>query len=167
VTVVWKGLRELTKSFNELSAKLKNKVGRSAVSSAANLIKRESIKNARTRTTLRTGTLIKGFVIKRVKTPEGLVRYNIGIKSGGNLYKKGRANKSFVKRTRGNGSRTVYSGDPFYAGFLERGTKVKGQQRIRPRNFIRDAIQSKNQAALDQMVKILNKKLIKESAGKL
>jgi HK97 gp10 family phage protein len=154
MTLKWDGIAELNKALATVSSDLENKIGRSATAAAANVVKRQAIRNAKTDVRVLTGTLTKNIATKRIRAPRFKHTYQIGVRNSGGLYRSGKAVKSLVARTKTAGFRIKRIGDPYYWRFLELGTKY-----IKRKDFIGNAIQSEAQKALDKMSEVIRKRI--------
>ena len=103
--------------------------------------------------------MIKNIAIKREKNvPEGVEQYHLGVRHGREL-RRAKIDKLFFfffKSGRGVWKRVD---DPFYWRFLEFGTK-----QINPYRFIQQALNNKQQEAIDAMLSRLQRDLEKSKA---
>lgn len=171
------GLAELNRKFQELDSTLTKKVGARMVSSAATVIKNEAKFIAQSKGLRQTGALINNIVTKRERNaPSGIIQYNVGVRHGREFEKRRKKNKAS-----GN--------NPYYYKFIELGhravgrglglenyfklplygrgrkTRISARRRsagsVRAIPFLAPALEHKQQAAINQMEKILDKELLK------
>lgn len=66
VSVRIDGLQQLQRRMRYLSDQVQNKISKAAVGAAANLVKKEAIKNIQQNATIDTGSLLGAVIVKRI-----------------------------------------------------------------------------------------------------
>lgn len=123
------GLGDLRSQFTALTRDMETRTARGMVVSAGGVLKKEAKNLAQGYGLRRTGAMINNIAIKRVRTPEGIAQYHLGVRHGRNVTKAG-AKKLLLKV--GSNGRIVRANDPFYWRFHEFGWVPRGRgQRLR------------------------------------
>lgn len=168
------GVPDLVQKMSQLDDKLQNKVGRKMVASAAGVIKRQAKANIQGKGLVKSKALLNNVAIKReTKAPKGTIQYNVGVRHGKYL---GRKAKTSLVRKKGRVVKR-YENDPFYWSYLEfgrnvyRGVKSASLKRknkeqyatskVPAARFLSSAYDQKQNEALGQMEKVLDRELIK------
>jgi hypothetical protein len=76
------GLSDLRKGFDYVRTDMKTRTARLMVASAGGVLRSAARRIAQALGLRRTGALIANIVIKREKTPDGVVQYNLGVRHG-------------------------------------------------------------------------------------
>ena len=121
------GISEMQANFAKLTSEMETRIGRRMVVAAGQILKREAKAIALSKGLRRTGVMINNIVIKREKTPAGLVQYNLGVRNNSSLTRK---QKVAGKRLAvGKGGRIVvrYENNPYYWRFIEFGHRIVGR----------------------------------------
>ncbi len=153
------GIGELSRKFAELAENMKQKTARRMVATAGGIVRKEAKALALSQGLKQTGSLIKNIAIKREKNvPEGVEQYHLGVRHGREL-RRAKIDKLFLVKNKSG--RVVWKrvDDPFYWRFLEFGTK-----QINPYRFIQQALNNKQQEAIDAMLSRLQRDLEKSKA---
>ena len=149
------GIGELLRKFSELAENMKQKTARRMVATAGGIVRKEAKALALSQGLKQTGALIKNIAIKREKNvPEGVEQYHLGVRHGREL-RRAKIDKIFLVKNKSG--RVVWKrvDDPFYWRFLEFGTK-----QINPYRFIQQALNNKQQEAIDAMLSRLHRDLL-------
>lgn len=149
------GIGDLSRKFAELAENMKQKTARRMVATAGGIVRKEAKALALSQGLKQTGSLIKNIAIKREKNvPEGVEQYNLGVRHGREL-RRAKIDKLFLVKNKSG--RVVWKrvDDPFYWRFLEFGTK-----QINPYRFIQQALNNKQQEAIDAMLSRLQRDLL-------
>jgi len=149
------GIGELSRKFSELAENMKQKTARRMVATAGGIVRKEAKALALSQGLKQTGALIKNIAIKREKNvPEGVEQYHLGVRHGREL-RRAKIDKIFLVKNKSG--RVVWKrvDDPFYWRFLEFGTK-----QINPYRFIQQALNNKQQEAIDAMLSRLHRDLL-------
>ena len=149
------GIGELSRKFSELAENMKQKTARRMVATAGGIVRKEAKALALSQGLKQTGALIKNTAIKREKNvPEGVEQYHLGVRHGREL-RRAKIDKIFLVKNKSG--RVVWKrvDDPFYWRFLEFGTK-----QINPYRFIQQALNNKQQEAIDAMLSRLHRDLL-------
>ena len=149
------GIGELSRKFSELADNMKQKTARRMVATAGGIVRKEAKALALSQGLKQTGALIKNIAIKREKNvPEGVEQYHLGVRHGREL-RRAKIDKIFLVKNKSG--RVVWKrvDDPFYWRFLEFGTK-----QINPYRFIQQALNNKQQEAIDAMLSRLHRDLL-------
>ena len=126
------GLGSLRASFLQVADDIRVRTARSMVVTAGGVLRKEAKSLAQKQGLRRTGALIKNIAIKREKTPDGMVQYNLGVRHGRDLGRK--AQKVLTVRKSGLVG-VKYLNDPFYWSYLEFGRNIyKGGDRAKNPN---------------------------------
>lgn len=149
------GLAELRTGFVQLSADMQGKTALRMVAAAGGVLRKEAKAIAQAKGLKKSGALIKNIAIKREKTPAGIAQYNLGVRSGRDL---GRKAKKFLAVGASGRIVTKRENDPFYARFLEHGTR-----NMSAKSFLAPALDNKRTEAIDAMGIQLQKTLDKVS----
>lgn len=137
------GFKELAAAMRELPERVAKNALRSAVSSAAAVVRDE----AKLRAPVDTGEMKRDIMIKRERDAKGgpmVATYSVYVRSG--------------KKSRLAGKKRNVQRDSFYWRFVEYGTaKMPAQP------FMRPAFQAKKEAAIDAMREKLDARIQKEA----
>lgn len=145
------GWEQLLKDLNSLHSDLTEKAARSAVVSAASLVRADAKRRAKALGLEMTGALVENIAMKRERTPKGRHQYNVGVRHGRNA-KRARKVIEFT----GTRRRVRYENDPFYWRFHEFGTA-----KMPARPFLRPAFEENQQRILNTMAARIRKQLDK------
>jgi HK97 gp10 family phage protein len=133
-----KGLAELERKMRELTDKVQGQMLRQAVNAGAQIVK----KAARDKVPVDTGLLRRNIVVGRSRrqSAPGRETYNVFVKKEKRTYADTRANR----RKNRVGKKYEVQGPAYYWRFLEFGTK-----KMQARPFLRPALVSNQQAAIN------------------
>lgn len=133
------GLDELIKQLVYLGDwKTIDSISYGATFGAAKEVREAARTTAERKTIRRSGALLRGFAIKRIKLSETLKGYTVGVRFG-----KVKRKPSMKDKAVG----PVQQDDPFYWWFLELGTV-----HIAPRSFLRASFEERRQPSTDLIV---------------
>jgi HK97 gp10 family phage protein len=151
------GVPALTAAFREVRDHMKRSTAFRMVAAAGSVVRSEAKRQAQAQGLRKTGALINNIAFKRERAvPEGTVQYNVGVRHGRDITKKGE--KKLLLKV-GKSGRIVRANDPFYFRFHEQGTK-----KLQARPFLAPALESKRAEAIKAMEDRLQKSL--DKAGK-
>ena len=150
------GLGDLTASFSQLNADIRDKSARRIVASGGALLRKESRVVAQSHGLRKTGALINNIVIKRERhKPAGTEQYNLGVRHARDLG-NGKKIVKYLALSKSGRIVTKRENDPFYWKFLHFGTK-----HIQATRFLEIALENKATAAVDAMAEKAKKEVLK------
>jgi HK97 gp10 family phage protein len=143
-----KGLQELLDNLDGVNVSMRS-AGRGAANAAAQVVKREAVKNARAQGLISTGALVNNIAVKRERgTPPTWHEYHVGVRHGREA--KG-AQKIAVRGSDGK-IRFEYTDNPFYWHMWEFGHyNVFLRRHVAARAFMRPAMLSKEGELVEVM----------------
>lgn len=151
------GVPALTAAFKEVRQEMQRSTAFKMVAAAGAVVRSEAKRQAQAKGLRKTGALINNIAFKRERAaPEGTVQYNVGVRHGRDITKKGE--KKLLLKV-GKSGRIVRANDPFYFRFHELGTK-----KMQARPFLAPALENKRDEAIAAMETRLQAAL--DKAGK-
>lgn len=143
-----RGLAELLDNLDRLNVSVRS-AGRGAASSAAQVVKREAVNNARVQGLVSTGALVKNIAVKREPgTPATWFEYHVGVRHG----KESKGAQKIAVRGADGRVRFEYVDNPFYWFMWEFGHyNVFLRRHVAAKPFIRPAMLSKEESLIDVM----------------
>jgi len=152
--VTVEGVSPLATAFRSVREDMQRSTAFRMVSGAGAVLRTEAKRLAQAQGLRKTGALINNIAIKRERSaPEGTVQYNLGVRHGRDITRKGE--KKLLLKVGKNG-RIVRANDPFYFRFHELGTK-----KMQARPFLAPALDNKKDEAIAAMEKRLQAALDK------
>lgn len=143
-----RGLQDLLDNLTALGVSERS-ARRGAVNAAAQVVKREAVKNARAQGLVSTGALVNNIAVKRERgTSDNWTEYHVGVRSGREA--KG-ADKIAVRGSDGR-IRFEYTDNPFYWHMWEFGHfNVFLRRYVPAKPFMRPAMQTKQEELIEVM----------------
>ena len=152
--IKFEGMKELREALGHISKDLQLRAARSAVGSAAGVVRKEAKRVAKAQNLEMSGALLENIAIKRRKELlPSQITYEVMVRHG----KKAKRAKKVVSRNRRgivNKFTVSYENDPFYWFMHEFGTS-----KMPARPFMRPAFEAKKQEALDVMAARIRKNI--------
>jgi HK97 gp10 family phage protein len=151
------GTAALTAAFKDVREDMQRSTAFKMVAGAGSVVRGEAKRLAQAQGLRKTGAMINNIAFKRDRgAPEGTVQYNVGVRHGRDITRKGE--KKLLLKV-GKSGRIVRANDPFYFRFHELGTK-----KMQARPFLAPALENKRDEAIAAMEKRLQAAI--EKAGK-
>jgi HK97 gp10 family phage protein len=148
-----KGFKELGDQLKQLNEQMQRKTIYRATLAAAGVVRNEARRLYRQNWNIRTGALDRNIAAARGAREPGRAEYVVGVRAG-------RKAKGTVKtyQRRGLSVKVSYANDPYYWWFLENGAPGAN---IPARPFLRPALDTKREQAIERMRTTIQKSLLK------